>query len=322
LAKAQSVVSQDDAKTEAAPSLKSEDPGLYGEIKKPPEPEEEKTWEEFIVENDKAINQWVDGAADGLDLFLMGKRITTQKNDTHVRLQNSTYASDGQGIANANTLSVDLRLPNVEEYWLLKFSTYDENEEQRGIQNGYLRQTPQPTQYGAGVGLYHKLGDVRVAFQPRIDLSSPLNISHSLSFESVADFGKYRINPRLELFANPGKGVGVFTSLNFNFTLTKIYTLTLINYSEYDEKPMLYTVTNGFLVEQKVDKRSTLDYSLLFNSTSQPNYELAGYTFAVAWNQIIYRKVLSYQVIPHLDFLATNFYQGKSGLIVNFNFIF
>jgi hypothetical protein len=288
----------------------------------PKDENKNETWEDIFIRDDIAITKWIDSAADGLDLFLMGERLTSEKNDTHVKIQNSTYYNDGQGILNATPINLNLRLPNFEEYWLLKFTTYDENEEQRGIQNGYLRQTPQPRNYGAGIGLFHKLGNVRVAFQPRINLSNPLSISHSLSFESVANYVTYQINPRMELFATPDKGAGVFTSLNFNFVLTKILSLTFINYSEYDEKPMLYTVTNGFSLNEASTKKTALAYSLLFNSSNQPNYELTGYSFAIAWSQLIYRKILDYQIIPHLDFNAVNFYQGKVGLIVNFNFNF
>jgi hypothetical protein len=289
---------------------------------KPQEKNDDKTWEEIFIHDDISITKWIDSAADGIDMFLMGERLTSEKNTTHVRIQNATYINDGQPVQNSVPINLNLRLPNFEEYWLLKFTTYDENQEQRGIQNGYLRQTPVAQNYGAGIGLFHKLGNVRVAFQPRINLSNPLSISHSLSFESIANYVTYQINPRVELFADPTRGPGVFSSLNFNFVLSKTHSLTFINYSEYDGSTQIFNVTNGFSFGQIVNKRASLGYSLLFNSQSQPNYELSGYSFSIAISQLIYRKILDFQVIPHWDFIAANSYQGTVGLTVDVNLNF
>ncbi len=97
-----------------------------------------------------------------------------------------------------------------EKYWQLTFTSYDESED-RGVRNRYLRQTPRERNYGASFGLFKKLGEVRTAFRPRLSFEGNPAISHSLSMESVAEKKRgYRINPKLEFYANPTKGAGAF----------------------------------------------------------------------------------------------------------------
>ena len=143
------------------------------------EPQEKKRWEKILIQGNINISEWFDSAAEGLDLFLVGKRVTKRKNESNLRVENTTTSSEGQAVVNSWGISVNPRLPNLEEYWHLKFATYDEREDQRNAKNSYLRQTPRQRNYGATVGLFKKLGSVRTAFQPRIELQDPLRISNS-----------------------------------------------------------------------------------------------------------------------------------------------
>jgi len=222
-------------------------------------------FEEQFIEGNIAVSQYFDDLADGLDTFLMGKRITRRRNETSVRVQNTTIVLEGENTQNSTSIGLNLRLPNVEEYWMLKFTTYDESEERRGVQNGYLRQTPRQQSYGASVGLFRKLGNVNTSFQPRIDLGDPLKISHSITFESVAELPKYSVNPKLELFSDPNDGVGFYTAFNFGFGLSKYYNLTLINNGTYGDKKHLLNTANGFSIGQFVDRKNSISYSLIFN---------------------------------------------------------
>jgi len=275
-----------------------------------------------FIEGNIAISGYFDELADGLDTFIMGKRITRRRNETSVKVQNSTIMLDGEGTHNSTSIGLNLRLPNVEEYWMLKFTSYDESEERRGVQRGYLRQTPRQQNYGASVGVFRKLGNVNTSFQPRIDLGDPLKISHSLTFESLAEWPKYSINPKLELFADPNDGAGFYIATNFGFGLSKYYNLTLINNGEYKDKKHLLTTANGFSIGQFVDRRSSISYSLIFNGKNQPNYHLDSYDISVAWSQLVYRKIFDYQLIPYLNFARDHDFRGRPGIIMNLNLNF
>tara|TARA_B110001454_G_scaffold219196_1_gene251407 strand:+ start:22072 stop:23073 length:1002 start_codon:yes stop_codon:yes gene_type:complete len=278
--------------------------------------------EEQFIEGNIAVSQYFDDLADGLDTFLMGKRITRRRNETSVRVQNNTIVLEGENTQNSTSIGLNLRLPNVEEYWMLKFTTYDESEERRGVQNGYLRQTPRQQSYGASVGLFRKLGKVNTSFQPRIDLGDPLKISHSITFESLAELPKYSVNPKLELFADPNDGVGFYAALNFGFGLSKYYSLTLINNGTYGDKKHSLTTANGFSIGQFIDRKNSISYSLIFNGKNQPNYHLDSYDLSVAWSQLVYRKIFDFQLIPYLNFAREHDFRGRPGVILNLNLNF
>lgn len=290
--------------------------------KLPSKPVPEESWEEQFIEGNIAVSTFLDEIADGLDTFLVGKRITRRKNETSVKVQNSTIIENVKNTQNSTSTGINLRLPNVEEYWMLKFTSYDESEERRGVQNGYLRNTPRQQNYGATVGVFRKLGNINTSFQPRIDLGDPLKISHSITFESAADYKQTAINPKLELFAGPKDGAGIYVAMNVNFRISKIYNFTLINNGEYKDKKHRFTAANGFSLGQMIDRRSSMAYSLIFNGLNQPNYHLESYTISAAWSQLIYRKIFDYQLIPYLDFHRLRGFRGNPGVVVNLNLNF
>lgn len=287
-----------------------------------PEPEEEKTWEQTFIDSNIAVSKWFDGMAEGLDLFIVGRRVTNRVNESSIRIQNLSISQEGKEITNAFSIGVNPRLPNLEEYWHLKFATYDERAEKRSAQTDYLRPNARARNYGATVGVFRKLGNVRTSFEPRIELKDPLSVSHSLSFESVAHMKNYEINPKLEFWATPDKGVGTFQALNFYFQLNKIWSLTFQNQGDYEEKTHLYSVINGFSLGQILTRKSALSYNIFFGSNNQPNYHLESYNLGVTYSQILYRKILDFQVTPNIDFQKANSFTKVYGitLAINLNF--
>lgn len=278
---------------------------------------DERTWEESFIATNIAISNWFDSVADGLDLFLVGRRVTSRPNKSNVRLENSTVSTEGERVRNTVSLSVNPRLPNLEEYWHLKFATYDEREDGRDSQNEYLRRTPRQTNYGATVGVFKKVGDVRTAFQPRIELRDPLRVSHSLSFETIAHAKNFEVNPKLEFYANPLRGVGTYQALNFYFPLTKIWSFTVVNQGNYEEKYHLYSVRNGVSFGQFLTPKSALSYNLFFGSSNQPKYHLANYNFSVSYSQVLYKRILDFQLTPNVDFQRSINFKPRAGLTLN-----
>lgn len=147
-------------------------------------------------------------------------------------------------------------------------------------------------------------------------------MSQTLRFESVADLKTYQINPKLEFYANADNGTGIFWNLNFNFTLNKVLSFTLLNEANYEDKAHLYSAGNGFSLGQFVTPTSTIAWALTFNSNNRPSYHLESYVVSIAWNQLLYKKILDYQIIPHLDFNKEFSFKGRTGLIFNLNLTF
>lgn len=284
--------------------------------------ETERTWEQVLIEDNIRFSRWFDGVAEALDLFLVGKKVTEKKNESSVRIENSTFSAEGQDVSNSTALSIIPRFPNFEEYWNLKFTSYDEQQERRNAQSAYLRQTPRERNVGASVGFFQKIGHIRTAFQPRIELQNPLKISHSLTFESLADYKSWQINPKIEFYANPTKGVGIFTALNFNFYLSPIYTFTIINQGDYIDKLNRFEATNGFQLGQVLTPRTNLGYGFLWFTNNRPGTHLESYSLSVSFAHLIYRRILDYSIIPHLDFNRINNFKGVAGLTFNLNINF
>jgi hypothetical protein len=280
------------------------------------EQNQDESLERSFIDSNIAMSKWFDGVAEGLDLFLAGKKLTNKRNNSHVKLESTTFVKERESVNTTGSVNVNLRLPNVEEYWQLKFTSYDETRERSGAETGNLQRVPRERNYGASVGFFQKLGNVRTAFQPRVALQNPVKVSHSLTFESVADLKTYRFNPKFEFFGNPDDGTGVFLALNYNYNLSKIYSLTLINDGEYKSKLHLLSVTNGLSIGQSLSKTTSLSYNLIFDSINQPVYILNTITYSVGWYQLIYKNILDYSVSPYLQCTRDNHFNGVPGFNV------
>lgn len=252
--------------------------------------------------------------AEGLDLFLAGHQYTSKKNKTALILESSFYYNEKDYYSNATSLNVHLRLPNLEEYWQVAFTSYDETQE-RGVTQTYLRQNPREQNYGATFGFFRKLGEVRTSFQPRLSFSGTAKISHTLAFESVLQRGEnYRANPKLEFYANADKGVGTFQAFNFNFVLSKDLGLTFVNEADYEDRINTYTVTNGVALGQWLSPTANISYNFFVTSQNRPNYQMKSMNVSVSWSQELYKNVLDYQLIPNVDFDHEDKYRGIPGV--------
>lgn len=278
--------------------------------------------EEKLIKENKVISNKFDQWADSLDVFLAGKRVSKRPNKTMVIIENGTYSVEGQKIRNSWSFGLQLRLPNLEESWALKFATYDESEEERSVQRKYLRDSPRERNYGATVALFRKLGKIRTSFQPRIELKNPLKISHSLMFKTSAEYKNFEIAPKLEFFARPDKGVGTYHALNFTFLLEKFLSLSLLNEATYEDLLHKYTVENGVALNNKLTDKTSMVYAFILSSNNRERYHLENYDLSVSWVQVIYRNILDYQLTPHLSFPKTHGFKGLAGINLNITLMF
>lgn len=281
------------------------------------------TWEQKALDGNIRISRWFDRAAEWVDLFVSGKRVTTRRNETNVRIENSSIYKEGIGYTNSTSFNLNLRLPNVEEYWNLKFTSYDEEADKRKAESAQYRQRPQEKNYGATIGFFRKLGNIRAAFQPRIDLGNPLKVSHTMTLTTTTDITPAaQMSPKIELFANSDSGTGVFDQLNFGIQLSPVYQLALVNQSKYEDKIHLFQVSQGIAISRNVMKDAAISYSIFFNSDNQTTYHLANYSVGTTWSHMIYDRILDYNVSPHVDFLLDSNFTGRFGLNFNLNLQF
>ncbi len=288
-----------------------------------PEIETSQTWEQRAIDGNIMISGWLDTAAEFVDLLLAGKKRTKSRNDTNVRIENSSVWKEGVGYTNSTAFNLNLRLPNVEEYWNLKFTSYDEEAELRSTRNAQYRQRPRVENYGATIGFFQQLGNIRAAFQPRIELQDPLKVAHSLTLEQTHTIGEHgRFSPKVEFFAASDRGTGIFNQMNFVFALSHIYSLSLINQQTYEDKTNNYFVAQGIAIGRPVTRTAAISYSVFFNSDNQTTYHLASYSFATTWTQLLYRNILDYNITPHIDFAKELSFTGRTGVVFNLNLKF
>ena len=285
--------------------------------RKQPGPPERNEWEETFIEKNREFSQWFDAFTEEVDLFLVGKRVSKEKNKSSIRVDNTTTVTESENFLNTTSVAIRPRLHNLEQFMQLKFETYDENEDGRGVENRYLRKTQRKKNYGATIGFFRQLGKVKTSFQPRITLQDPLKVAHSLGFESVADVKDFKMNPKFEFFADPDKGTGTFQAINFNYEFNPVYSLTLINEAEYQEKIHKIFVTNGFAFGQEYSSKTGFTYSWTFNSHNREKYHLDSHTVSVTWHQNIYKNILDTQLTPYLVFAKEKRFKGVSGVIFN-----
>lgn len=296
----------------------------FAEVHKsaPDEEEPKNGFQKTIIENHRSLSILFDDIAEQLDSFLVSSQLIKTQNETQVIITNSNILTDGEGYNNTTNFSARLHLPNFEKYWQLKFTNYDDQTTDRGVRGSYLKQSAGSRNYGATVGFLRRFKSIEFKFQPRILLQNPLNISHSMSFESALETKTLRFSPKLEFFAAPEKSTGVFVSLNTGLNLTDVYSLIFVNEAEYQEYFHLFTATQGVSLGQLLDDISSMSYNLFFVSNNRPNYHLNNYSISVAYNLILYKEIIDTQLIPGLMFSDERGFRGVSSLTINFNIYF
>lgn len=295
---------------------------LWGQtVDKKEDLQNKSNWEKFLIIQNKNLSVWFNDFAQDIDLFLAGKQLTQKENFSRLKFENITQSTEGHVVTNDFSASAILHLPNVEEYWQLKFTSYDELNERRKSQKSYLRSKRQEN-YGATISLFRKLGNIHTTFQPRIELKNPIKVSHSLSFESEANTTYFNLNPKLELYASADKGTGVYWALNFLFSIDNSHTLTFINDGDYVAQTHQESVTNGFSLLTSLSDKMSYSKGILFFSNNRPHYHLDGYSFYFTWNHTIYKNIFSYHLTPHLDFNVDDCFRGRSGLSLELVFNF
>lgn len=283
---------------------------------------QETSFKEQFLETNHAVAEWFDGVADGLDLFLVGRKLTDRANESYLRVENITYFTENSEPLNVSGFNASVRLPNFEEYWQLIFETSDEQTENRRSGSDYLKQTPRERNVGASLGIFRNLGQVRFAVQPRIKLKDPLSLTHTMKIESLIPHGEYTYHPKTEFFADADRGVGTFMAININRLLSPIHSLTLINEAEYLEKKHELRVSNGFSIGQILSPVSTFAYGMLFNSINRPNYNLDNYALSATATYLIYERILEAQVTPYLAFNRFDSFRGRTGFNFQLNLTF
>lgn len=281
----------------------------------PPPPTPKKTIETRILKATDSVAESVDKTAEKVDLLLAGKKYTKKKNTSSVTFRQFATYQDGQGLKTPTDFGLNIRLPNVEKRWQLRFSSYDEEQDRRNLQQQRVRTTAPPKDYGAGLLFFEKLGNIKTSFQPRLQLKDPLEMIYTLRFENEAEWKPVmRLNSRVELFADPKKGTGEFASIEMRFELAPRLDLGFQNTEEYHERDNFFITQHGLSLDYSLSKTRALGTGFNVSNNNKTKYHLDSYTYSVVIAEQIYADRLLLSLTPFVAFAKGAGFQGKSGV--------
>src|SRR5262249_46478450 len=101
--------------------------------------DEEKTFEQKALEAGDALKKHLDATAEAIDITLAGKKYTEKPNETEVDISQMVTSTEGGVVKPSTDFSVNLKLPNVERAWQLRFTSYDQEAESRDLSQQHIR---------------------------------------------------------------------------------------------------------------------------------------------------------------------------------------
>lgn len=283
---------------------------------------EDKSFEQRVIETSDNLAERIDKAAEFIDITLAGKKYTKKANTSSVSVSQLVTTEEGGRLRNSTDFGLNIQLPNVERRWQLRFTSFDEEAENRDLNQRQIHTRPRERDYGAALFFFQKLGNIRTTFQPRLQLKDPLQMSYVLRFQSAASQKSFRIEPRLELYADPIKGTGEFFSIGIAKDITKKLDVVLQNTEEYRERGNFFSTQHGLSFDYSLSRDQAMGLSFTVASSSRPKFHTDSLTVAMPFGQQIYQERLSCSLTPFLGFAKNEAFKGRAGATFNLDVIF
>jgi len=277
---------------------------------------------EVFLDKSDFVAKEVDAMASYIDITLAGRKYTQKPNTSSIDVSEIVTHEEGGYLKTSTDFGVNLRLPNLEKRWQLRFSSYDEEEDSRDLTQQRVRTRPRPRDYGGALFFFEKLGDIKATFIPRLVLKNPLEVSYVLRLESAAERKRYRLVPRLDLFADPYKGTGEYFSLDFLWDITKRYEFSIQNNEEYHVRDDNFTTQHGVALDYALNKKQAVGGSVTASTWNRAHFNLDTYTIAAAFTQEIYVQRLKYALSPYMAFRRYSHFKGKAGITLTMDLTF
>lgn len=287
----------------------------------PPSTGLEKT---FLEVNTAAASQ-VKKLGRRVDMFLSGQKYTSETNETSITLKNAAYWQEGQGddIDFNTQFDIRLHLPNLESKWALRFTSYDEDQDEVGVNKRRPQTRPRRENYGTSIAILQKLGNIDVTFRPRVQLKNGLETSHLLRLTSRADVKKILIEPSLEFFARPDAGTGQFASIVVAYDISKGWVFTVANDEQYVNNENRLSTNHEVSATQSIREDKSIKYALLYQMTNKPrSFNLQEYSFYLSYVHAMAKEKLYYNVTPRLFFNRENGFRPRNAMTLGVDIVF
>ncbi len=284
---------------------------------------ENRNFRDIIIDEDKQISAQIGAAAKGVDSALSGAPGDKKPNLTHIIVrQRIDWAIVDGPLAYNPYLDVRLSLPNFEKKWQLKFTTYDEDQVDRGINRNRLQTGPVRQAYGGDVGFFQNLGAIHTEFQPRFEFQGGLQTSYILKFSTPIHYSEVTFSPEVQFFAKSDQGVGQFVGLNTDVHLYKSMFMSFINEEQYIDQDDVFSTNSGFRIGHAYNNSMSQTYAIIFESSSRATYHLDRWTLESGFTHKLLRNVIHYSLTPYLAFERNFSFRGSPGIIFEVNVIF
>ena len=275
-----------------------------------------------LIELNRDVSRFIDKTAEKIDLYAANAATSDKPNRSQVILHNSASIQEHGKRTYSPHASLKFDTPNLREKLQLRFTTYDEDVTERGINENRYTTTPQERTYGTSLALFRDLGEVRTEFRPMVEYTSRLQTSYLFKFSSEAKRGTFTLEPEAQLFARSDTGTGEFFGLNFEFQLSKANNLLLINEEQYTDGDNTMLTNHGIKWTHEYNSVMTHVNSLIFESTNRSVYHLDKCTFSTSFRHRLYKNVLHYSVSPYLTFAKDVAFRPAAALDLNVDIIF
>lgn len=275
----------------------------------------ERTFEDRVLGVGDSLEDKIGWGAEKIDIILAGRKYTKKKNESHLDINQTLTHTAGGRFSTSTDFGLNLRLPNIEKRWQLRFTSYDEERESRDLQQKRVRTRPRAREYNAGLLFFQRLGRVKTSFLPRLQLKDPLDVSYLLRFEYEAGT-KFKVIPRVDLFADPKKGTGEYASLEFRWEATNRLEWSLTSTEEYREKENFFTTQHSLGADYALNDHQGVGAAITGVSTNRPKMHLDTLTFSTGFANVIYRDRLSFSITPFLAFGKNVAFKGNPGISV------
>lgn len=293
---------------------------------------DEGTFEKDLIATNKEISQEIDQIASSIDHFLSNRR-EIKRNRTSINVTGFSELREGGYFKQTGHLNLDLKLPNTEKDWLLKLSSYDDEDEFEGLQRNREGALPQTQKYGTSLAYGRSLKGIQATVRPRIEFKDPLVSSFLIKLQKNIGLKVFNIRLQNKLFAHSVDGTGESFAIDFERWISPKLFLRFFNEEQYLDKSHIFTVSQGPSLLYLINDRMAISKTVSLNSASRNfappeahyaagSYHLASYNFIASFSHKLYRNILHYRVTPSLNFEKQTHYKGHAAVVLTTEIIF
>lgn len=278
--------------------------------------------ERQLIEANKDISQKIDEVAEATDIFIADKRYTGAANKTRVSIHNNVTLNEAGKRKYVPHVAVRLHLPNVQEKIQLRFTSYDEDDMERGINRNRYHAMSGERNFGSSLAFFQELGKVKSEFRPRLEFGKGLETSHVFAFWSNAKAGAFNVEPELQLFGRSDTGTGQFFALNVEYQLTPVHLLTLVNEEQYTDGDNTMTTNHGLVWAYTHSPKTAWENSVIFESSNRTRYHLERYVYRTSFAYKLRKNILHYKLTPYVTCEKVDRFHPRPALDLDVEVIF